>query len=187
MPHLHLSLQSGADPVLARMRRPYTCDDFRAKADLIRTRLDRPAITTDIIVGFPGETDADFQQTLALAREVTFAKIHVFPFSPRPGTAAARMQPKIPPDVTKRRSQILRDLDRDLQRRFREQFIDQTARVLIETANGTPSGRAERYFPVRLTTAPERPAKPDNNELITVRIAENAPDAALATLLPETP
>ena len=86
LPHLHLSLQSGSDAVLRRMARPYTADDFRAKVALIRSHLDRPAITTDIIVGFPGETDADFDQTVALAKEVAFAKMHVFVFSSRKGT-----------------------------------------------------------------------------------------------------
>ncbi len=101
--------------------------------------MDRPAITTDIIVGFPGETDADFDQTVALAKEVAFAKMHVFVFSARKGTAAARMQPKVPPEVKKARSQILRDLDLALQSQFRAQFLGETAQVLIETTNAHPS------------------------------------------------
>lgn len=182
MPHLHLSLQSGSDSVLRRMCRPYTADDFRAKVELVRNHLDRPAITTDIIVGFPGETQTDFDQTRALAEEVAFAKIHVFAFSPRQGTAAARMQDKLPPQVTKQRSRILRDLDLDLQRRFRDRFIGETAQVLIETANGSPAGRAERYFMVRVAADPDQAKRPHNNTLVNVTITENAPDAVLATL-----
>jgi threonylcarbamoyladenosine tRNA methylthiotransferase MtaB len=185
MPHLHLSLQSGSDNVLRRMARPYKSDDFRAKVALVRSRLDRPAITTDIIVGFPGETDADFDQTVALAQEVAFAKMHVFAFSPRNGTAAARMQPQMPPEVTKERSRILRDLDRDLQSRFRSQFLGETAQVLIESTNGHRTGRAERYFTVQVVDnrsyeLPES-CRSYNNEIITVRIEKNARDTALGT------
>ena len=178
MPHLHLSLQSGSDDVLRRMCRPYSSDEFRAKVELINRRLDRPAITTDIIVGFPTETDADFERTLSLAREVAFAKMHVFPFSPRQGTAAAKMPDRVSPQVVKERSQILRDLDRQLQYQFRNQFLGETAQVLIETANTPPSGRAERYFMVRLTNSP---LKPDNNQIIIVKIEKNTPDSVLAT------
>lgn len=180
MPHLHLSLQSGSDRVLGRMCRPYTSDEFRARVDLINRCLDRPAITTDIIVGFPSETDADFQQTVRLAREVEFAKMHVFAFSPRQGTGAAKMQDKVRPQVVKERSQILRDIDLELQSRFREQFLGETAQVLIETANGRPAGRAERYFMVYLD--PSAPS-PDNNDLVTVKIEQNTPDGVIGTML----
>jgi threonylcarbamoyladenosine tRNA methylthiotransferase MtaB len=150
MPNLHLSLQSGSDDVLRRMARPYNADDFRTKVALIRSRLDRPAITTDIIVGFPGETESDFDQTVALAGEVAFAKIHVFAFSPRKGTAAATMRPRVARDVIKGRSEALRALDRDLQARFRAQFLGETAQVLIENYPGPPTGHAERYFFVKI-------------------------------------
>ena len=179
MPHLHLSLQSGADAVLRRMNRPYTADEFRAKVDLIQSRLDRPALTTDIIVGFPSETDADFEQTVALATDVGFARMHVFPFSPRQGTAAARMQDKVPSAVIKERSQILRDLDRQLQHRFRDQFLGQTAQVLIESQGDHPSGRAERYFTVYLD--PSSP-KPDNNTIVNTRLQTHYRDGLLATI-----
>ncbi len=92
MPHLHLSLQSGSDAVLRRMCRRYKADEFRKKVESIKARLDRPAITTDIIVGFPGEYEADFAQTVDLAKSVGFAKMHVFTFSPRKNTPAANMQ-----------------------------------------------------------------------------------------------
>jgi threonylcarbamoyladenosine tRNA methylthiotransferase MtaB len=185
MPHLHLSLQSGSDSVLRRMARPYTTDDFRAKVAMINRRLDRPALTTDIIIGFPGETDADFEQTVALTKEVAFAKMHVFAFSPRQGTAAAKMQPKVPPAVKKERSRILRDLDHDLQSRFRGQFLGETAQVLIESINGRPAGRAERYFMVQV--ADIKPCPSYNNQIIRVRIERNSRDAVLATLPSERP
>jgi threonylcarbamoyladenosine tRNA methylthiotransferase MtaB len=193
MPHLHLSLQSGSDNVLRRMARPYNSDDFRAKVALIKTHLDRPAITTDIIVGFPGETDADFEQTLALAKEVAFSKMHVFVLSSRKGTAAARMQPRVPPEVKKERSRILRDLDRDLQSRFRAQFLGETAQVLIESATGRPTGRAERYFTVQVvdgrsdTSYKSYRSYPSYaNEILPVRIEKNAATVVLGTLVPES-
>ncbi len=187
MPHLHLSLQSGSDAVLCRMARPYTVDDFRAKVGLIHSRLDRPAITTDIIVGFPGETDADFEQTVTLAREVAFAKMHVFPFSPRKGTAAATMRPRVPAQVKKARSQVLRDLGRELQTRFRARFLGETAQVLIEESkNGTATGRAERYFVVEIghrtdgTNGTNRTRSP--GDIVAARLEQNARDRVLAKI-----
>jgi len=182
MPHLHLSLQAGSNAILHRMNRPYTADEFRAKVALAKSRLDRPALTTDIIVGFPGETDANFEQTVALAAEAGFAKMHVFPYSPRKGTAAARMQEKVPSKVIKERSQILRDLDRQLQRQFREQFLGETAQVLIEKTQGQPSGRAERYFTVYLDDSAPTPM-PDNNTITNVRMESHFRDGLLGTLI----
>jgi threonylcarbamoyladenosine tRNA methylthiotransferase MtaB len=188
MPHLHLSLQSGSDNVLRRMARPYTADDFRSKVALIRSCLDRPAITTDIVVGFPGETDADFDQTVALAKEVAFAKMHVFVFSSRKGTAAARMQPKVPAEIKKARSQVLRDLDLALQSRFRSQFLGETAQVLIETTNGHPTGRAERYFEVQVVDRShesyESHRSYSSGDIVAAKLEENAADIVLATPLP---
>ena len=88
-PHLHISMQSGSDRVLRRMRRRWGSQRFIDRCRLLQERLDRPAITTDIIVGFPGETDAEFAETIATSRAVGFSKIHIFPFSPRRGTPAA--------------------------------------------------------------------------------------------------
>lgn len=179
MPHLHLSLQSGSDGTLRRMARPYTAAEFRGKVEMIRARLDRPAITTDIIVGFPSETDTDFQQTFDLAQEVGFAKMHVFPFSSRAGTAATRMQAKVASEVVKERSAALRELDQRLQRQFREQFLGQIAQVLIETTDGQPAGRAERYFMVCLAD----PSKADNNEIVNVKMEKGLRDGVLGTLI----
>ncbi len=205
MPHLHLSLQSGSNAVLHRMARPYSADEFRAKVALVKDRLDRPAITTDIIVGFPGETEAEFEETVALAREVGFTRMHVFAFSPRNGTAAATMRPRVPPAVIKARSKILRDLDRDLQSQFRAQFLGQTAQVLIESTDGPPAGRAERYFEVRIGHGTNETNRTDTTgasegqshsshlshpsyspgEIVAVRLEQNARDAVLATAIPQ--
>lgn len=170
MPHLHLSLQSGSDNILRKMCRQYRVEEFREKVDSAKSRLDRPAITTDIIVGFPGETDADFEQTVNMAKIIGFAKMHVFSFSPRKGTAAVDMQESIDNKVIKERSQILRDLDIELGLKYRRQFIGETARILIENNNGQLSGRSERYFTVYLSKTEKKLTK---NSIAEVKLIEN--------------
>jgi threonylcarbamoyladenosine tRNA methylthiotransferase MtaB len=150
MPHLHLSLQSGSDAVLKRMCRRYKIDDVRRKIERIRYVLDKPAITTDIIVGFPGETDKDFDATVNFSQEAGFAKIHVFRFSPREGTPAARMQGAIASKVINARSDQLLELDKTSGYNFREQFLGKNETVLIENEAGRSSGRSERYFMVHI-------------------------------------
>jgi threonylcarbamoyladenosine tRNA methylthiotransferase MtaB len=181
MPHLHLSLQSGSDAILKRMCRQYNADDFRRKVQLIKSHLDRPAITTDIIVGFPGETDADFEQTVSLAKEVGFAKMHVFAFSARKGTAAARMKDTVDSKVIKERSIILRDLDIELGREFRRQFIGETTAVLLEDADGQPKGRNERYFVVYLQKTHK---KVKRNDLLMVQLLQSNEHGAIGRVEP---
>jgi threonylcarbamoyladenosine tRNA methylthiotransferase MtaB len=170
MPHLHLSLQSGSDKILRKMCRQYRVDEFREKVESAKSRLDRPAITTDIIVGFPGETDADFEQTVNMAKIIGFTKMHVFSFSSRKGTAAADMQDTIDNKVIKERSKILRDLGIELGLKYRRQFIGETARILIENDNGQISGRSERYFSVYLK---ETEKKLKRNSIVGVKLIEN--------------
>jgi len=171
MPHLHLSLQSGSTAILRRMCRGYTAEDFLQKVEQIKRNLDRPAITTEIIVGFPGETDADFQQTVDVAKQVGFAKMHIFCFSPRKGTAAAKMGNAVHSRVIKQRSKILRELDPKLQRDFQQQFIGETVTVLLESGGRQPSGRCERYFMVYL----DGPAQGlQKNDLVKVRLLQNS-------------
>jgi threonylcarbamoyladenosine tRNA methylthiotransferase MtaB len=172
MPHLHLPLQSGSQRILTKMCRQYNIDEFFDTISRIRARLDRPAITTDIIVGFPGETEEDFQQTYDFAKKVGFSKIHVFSFSPRKNTPAAIMHPTVDPKTIKQRSKRLRNLDTRLQKKFRDQFIGQTAQVLIEKVNDnglTATGRSERYFPLTITAAsPNTPLK--KNQIIETTV-----------------
>ena len=172
MPHLHLSLQSGSNRILKRMCRQYDADQFRQKVDLIRSMLDRPAITADIIVGFPGETEEDFQETVEMAKQTGFSKMHVFAFSPRKHTAAANYPDQVIAKVAKQRSEILRRLDVKLGHDFREQFIGQTAAVLIEDAGLRPSGLSERYFTVYL----DKELKVQKNDIVTVRLTANTKD-----------
>ena len=162
MPHLHLPLQSGSDRILTRMRRQYRKNDFISAVEQLKTRLDRPAITTDIIVGFPGETDEDFEETMTLARQVQFSKVHVFSYSPRKGTPAAIMPNQINPEVIKKRSQKLRNLDKKLQKDFRNSFKGQKVEIITESTNPT-TGRTKRYFKAELTN--QKQAKP--GDLVT--------------------
>jgi threonylcarbamoyladenosine tRNA methylthiotransferase MtaB len=180
MPHLHLSLQSGSNAILKKMCRQYRTDEFRQKVESIKSQLDRPAITTDIIVGFPGETDVDFEQTVDLAKDVGFGKMHVFSFSPRKGTTAADMQHSVDNRVIKKRSQILRDLDIELGLKYRQQFLGETAQILVENDNGQLCGRSERYFMVHL----EKKAKmPKKNDLTIVKLVKNNEQGIIGTIL----
>jgi len=179
MPHLHLSLQSGSDSILKKMLRQYTVEEFREKVDLIKSRLDRPAITTDIIVGFPGETDSDFKQTVDLAGDTGFAKMHIFSFSPRKGTAAASMPDKVDNKVIKKRAQILRDLGIELGISYRQQFIGETTSILVENHNGQACGRSERYFMVYLEQIENIPKQ---NEVVNVKMIKNRVDGLIGQI-----
>ncbi len=150
-PHLHLPLQSGSDAVLRRMNRQYRSDEYRRAADRLRRRLDRPAITADVIVGFPGESENDFQATLDIARHAGLAKIHAFPFSPRRGTAAWTFRHDAPPgDVVKDRLARLADLERELARNYRKLFVGQTVEALVEGPDqtGPRTALTDRYLTV---------------------------------------
>jgi len=140
-PHLHISMQSGSDAVLRRMRRRWGAQRFIDRCRLVQERLDRPAITTDIIVGFPGETDADFQQTIDAARAVGFSKIHIFPFSPRHGTPAAAMPDPVAKHVQMERSRELAAVEAELRERYYRSLLGRRLRVLVETAlASSPTG-----------------------------------------------
>lgn len=154
MPHLHLPLQSGSAIILRKMCRQYAISEFIDVVNRVKTALDCPAITTDIIVGFPGETDADFEQTIEVAKAVGFAKIHVFGFSVRKNTPAAKMPNHLPANVIHQRTTILSELDRHLQSQYKLLFIDDVVNVLVESKR-PPAGRCERYFMVNLSSFPE--------------------------------
>ena len=159
VPHFHLPLQSGSDEVLSRMRRQYGRADFLKMVERLRGAFDRPALTTDIIVGFPGESDEHFNETLDVVDRAGFIHIHGFSFSPRPGTAAAQWERDfVRGPVVKDRIQVLRSRAADNSYRYRRQFTGQSAEVMVERlsgqegvegqAAGVQHGRCERYFPV---------------------------------------
>ena len=135
-PHFHLPLQSGADPVLGRMRRRYTAGEFLRAVSLIRDRVPDVAITTDVIAGFPSETDADFEATYDLCREVGFAAIHAFPYSRRPHTGADRMPGHLSAEVRRERLERLLEVGRDSALSFRQRYLGRTMDVLWEEKSG---------------------------------------------------
>ncbi len=135
-PHFHISLQSGSDAVLKRMNRRYTAEGYREAVKLIRAKAPDAAITTDVIVGFPRETDNEFKATVIFCREVKFARVHVFPFSPRPGTAAAIMPGQVTATVKKERAAQMLLLSKESAAAFREGFIGKTIDVLFEQQSG---------------------------------------------------
>src|SRR3954463_1475833 len=125
-PHLHISMQSGSDSVLRRMRRRWGSQRFIDRCRLLQERLDRPAITTDIIVGFPGETDAEFTETIATSRAIGFSKIHIFPFSARRGTPAASMSNHVPKHVQQERSRELAVVETELRNSYYRRLAGRT-------------------------------------------------------------
>ncbi|MCL2700973.1 MAG: radical SAM protein [Phycisphaerae bacterium] len=132
-PHFHLPLQSGADTVLARMNRQYDSAGFLRVVERLRQAMDRPALTADVIVGFPGETDAEFERTLRVAGEAGFAAMHIFPFSAIPGTAAWAMRRRGPNEaVVQRRVRELTVLGESLSQKYRRQFLGQTLEGVVE-------------------------------------------------------
>ena len=156
-PHLHICLQSGSDAVLRRMKRRWGSRLFIDRCRLVQGALDNPAITTDTIVGFPGETDADFDATCRVARECSFSKIHIFPFSPRKGTAATEMPDEVPAQVKNDRCERLAEVERELRLAYFHSLIDRRLTVLVEgeteTTPGRIAGTSCRYAPVEITDA----------------------------------
>lgn len=150
--HFHLALQSGSDSVLRRMRRRYTAADYRHAVSLIRQMVPDVAITTDIMVGFPGETDAEFEESYRVCQEIGFANIHVFNYSPRPRTLASQMPDQISDRVKKERSLRMLELARESARRFWQRFVGHTALVLWErevtSGSGIYSGLSHNYIRV---------------------------------------
>jgi threonylcarbamoyladenosine tRNA methylthiotransferase MtaB len=153
--HLHLPLQSGCDATLRRMRRNTTRAEFRALVTAARARIPGLSITTDVIVGFPGETDEEFAASAAFVEEMDFAGLHVFRYSRRPGTPAARMKGHVSSAAKKQRSAHLRALSAALERRFAERFQGQTLPVLWEQVIGSTGdgfvnvGYTDNYIRVR--------------------------------------
>jgi threonylcarbamoyladenosine tRNA methylthiotransferase MtaB len=134
MPHLHLPLQSGSDSVLKRMRRKTTPATFRALVEAARAVQPDIAISTDVIAGFPGETDEEFSDSLDFVNGIQFTAGHVFTYSARPGTPAARMKNHVPHEIRKRRNAVLRAAFAESGLVYRQQFIGQTVSVLWESA-----------------------------------------------------
>jgi threonylcarbamoyladenosine tRNA methylthiotransferase MtaB len=169
--HFHLALQSGSETVLQRMRRSYSLDQYQRTVNLIKEKIPDVAITTDIMVGFPGESAEEFEQSYSYCQQAGFANIHVFPFSARPETAAAGMPDQIKDKVKQERNQRMLELSRSSRRRFYEQFLGQTMPILWEKENSPGSsiysGLTANY--IRVFAHSEKPL---SNEITPVKLVE---------------
>ena len=131
-PHFHLSLQSGCDETLKRMNRHYTTEEYAAGCDILRRYFDNPAITTDVIVGFPGETEEEFEVTKAFLERIGFYEMHIFKYSRRAGTRADRMPEQVPEQIKNVRSEALLLLEKQMSKAYRESFLGKKKTVLLE-------------------------------------------------------
>ncbi len=195
-PHLHLCLQSGSDRVLARMKRRYTSAGFLERCRRLREALDAPAFTTDVIVGFPGETEEDFAATCRVVRAVGFSRVHVFSYSRREGTAAARWGEAVPPAVAAARRECLLELERELAGAYYRSLLGRRLDVLVEGPDprrpGLVRGTSERYAPVSFRghapallrrRVPVRAVAVDGDTLL----GEPEPEEGLPALGPPSP
>ena len=152
-PHFHLALQSGSTKILKAMNRKYTADDFLSILKKIRSSKENPFLSSDLILGFPGETDEDFIETQNTLKLADFSYIHVFAFSPRSGTKAFDMKPKVPERIRDERVHIISSMIKNQTVNYAEKFIGETLNVLIEKNNdGLFSGKSENYLDVKIKT-----------------------------------
>jgi len=153
-PHLHLCIQSGSDPILLKMRRMYTVRSFMEIVEKFRKHIPDFNFTTDVIVGFPGESDDDFKQTVNLAREARFSHIHTFRYSRRKGTRADRMNNQVEEKMKSDRSDMIRNISEENRINYMNSMLGQEQRVLIEKVNrnGMAHGYGEHYLPVFFPT-----------------------------------
>ena len=178
--HLHLPMQSGSDHILRRMARRYNSERYRTIVTTAKRLVPGMAISTDIITGFPGESDSDFEQTYQLAVEMQFAKAHIFRFSPRQGTAAARMQGQIKDEIKKVRSERLLTLNDQDVRRFRQQFLGEKVEVLLESyKHGRWEGLTDNYLRVEVDGLTDHANQNWQNTLVKARLKELVDDGVL--------
>ena len=176
-PHFHLSLQSGSDGVLKRMNRHYKAEDFARSVELIRKYFSLPAITTDVIVGFPNETEQEFDETLNFVQKVKFSALHIFQFSMRDGTAAQKLYKDLPSEVKQKRSEILESVNKKLKTEFIQNC--KTEEVLIEEkVDKFYVGHSKNYVKCFIESE-----KDIAGEVVKVEIVEPFEDGAKAILI----
>ena len=165
-PHFHLSMQSGCDTVLARMNRKYDSNRYYESVKFLHEVYDRPAITTDLIVGFPGETEEEFQQTLDFIQKCAFSAMHIFPYSKRPGTPAAKLPGQVLNAVKEERAHRAAQIARTMQDAYLDSWVGETVPVLFEEErDGLWRGHTTRYCEVTVQSA-----QPLHNQLRQVRL-----------------
>lgn len=186
LPHLHLPLQSGCDATLRRMARHTSQADFSRLLAVARAAIPHLSVTTDIIIGFPGETEAEFAESLAFVEAMAFARLHIFRYSKRAGTVAAKMKGQVPAQVSQARSRAMHRLNAELEQRFRQRFVGHTLPVLWESHEPFGfgqqwSGLTDNYLRVVTHTGPEVDLR---NRLIETTLVETAPAALIGQLPP---
>lgn len=180
--HLHIPLQSGSDAILRRMNRRYRSDEYARLVGVVRERLPELALTTDVMVGFPGEREEDFAATQRLVEELAFSRLHVFRYSRRPGTPAAGFPDQVPERVKEERSRILIELGERLSRRFQERFLGRVCTVLFEESPrpGWQEGLTEHYIRVAVKTEQNLTGR-----LCPVLLKESRGSEVMGELVPE--
>lgn len=169
-PHFHLSLQSGCNATLKRMNRRYTAEEYLEKCELLRKYFENPALTTDVIVGFPGESEGEFEESRMFLEKVNFYETHIFKYSRREGTKAAIMENQVPEQVKTKRSNILLELDERKRKEYEEKFIGKTVEVLMEEEIEKKGkvyqiGHTKEYIKVSLDSV-----KKLQNQLVKIKI-----------------
>jgi MiaB-like tRNA modifying enzyme len=180
-PHLHLSCQSGDDTVLKAMNRPYSTAFYKDLVARLRERVADVAITTDLIVGYPGETEAMHENTLAFARAVAFQRTHVFSYSPRPGTHAASLSDDVSPEEKKRRHRELQAVVNETNAAFTARYVGETLPVLIEGRTG-PSGTAQGHTPNYIKVSVDGIPSELTGTILPVRLERVTDDGAAGVL-----
>ncbi len=175
-PHFHLSLQSGCDSTLKRMNRKYTTKEYKEKCGLLRKHFDNPAITTDVIVGFPGETEEEFKETAEYLEEIRFSQMHVFKYSVRKGTVAEKMPNQVKTSIKKERSNVLFELEQAMRHEYLSSFIGKEEKVLIEEKIQIEGvsyqvGHTERYIRIAIQADSDL-----TNQVVSVTVKDRLND-----------
>ena len=179
-PQFHLALQSGCDETLKRMRRKYTSEAFAKTVEKIRGRINDPSITTDVMTGFPGETEEEFEKSVEFVRSVGFLKVHVFPFSRRKGSKAYDMPGQVNRAEKERRCSIMTDASDESRKAFMQTFIGKTVSVLFESyfKNGMCEGFSENYIPVAIPSV-----RPLTGEILKIKIVSVDGDRCIGEVI----
>ena len=177
-PHFHLSLQSGCNTILKRMNRKYTREQYFEKCEMLREAYDAPALTTDVIVGFPGETDEEFEETVQYLTELNLYEMHIFKYSPRKGTVAAAMKDQVSPEVKNKRSDVLLELAERGKKAYEAKYEGAELEVLVEEVlhreDGTYlRGHTERYMDILIKARDIPMPESFVNSFVYVRYTQN--------------
>jgi len=168
--HLHIPLQSGSDRILKLMNRPYSLKDYEAKIKKIRKSIPKIAISTDVIVGFPGETEKDFLETYNFIKKINFSRLHIFPFSLHEKTPASKLANKVDQKTKQKRAERLRLLGKILEKKYKDRFENKKLEVIIENGKGNKiRGKTEYYFDINFEKSKILSGEPRIKNLIKIK------------------